>query len=76
MMVLADNDIGNLVLCDHSMILSEKKESAKTKFMVTVKPRIMCALKILPSADEFNAEGKDTGCRTKLMDFLFVKSPA
>ena len=76
MMVLADNDIGNIVLCDHSMILSENKESAKTKFMVTVKPRIMCVLKILPSADEFNIGGQDIGCRTKLMDYLFVKSPA
>ena len=53
-MVLSDSGTGNLVICEHQHILSDKDDFGKTKFVVTVKPKILCMPKIFPSADELN----------------------
>lgn len=75
-MVLAEEGTGNMIICEHSMVLSDKDEQSRTKFVVSVKPKIYCIPKIFPSVDELNNKGQSLGVQSKLVDFCYVKSPA
>lgn len=65
-----------MVICEHTLLLSNKEEMSRTKFFVSIKPKLFCMPKIYNSSDEVSKMGKSIGVKSKLMDFCYVKSPA
>lgn len=56
-MVLAERGTGNMIMCEHHMILSDKEDQPSrtaAKFVVSIKPKLYCVPKIYPSADQLD----------------------
>lgn len=71
-LVLSDRTNGTIVLCHHDSVTTlNSKNNSVSKFLVTVKPKLLCVTSILP--DPLQA-GKEY--LYKLMDTCVISSPA
>lgn len=71
-LVLSDISNGSIVICNHdSVVALNSKNNAVSKFLVTVKPKLLCLTSIYPDPLR---EGKNF--HYKLVDTCVISSPA